>query len=381
MKSYALLVFSTLLAVTAVSCSKEETTSNDSDLAGVNVAVGEQSSSYSKLFVLNEGKMNTNNASLDFFRFSDGNYVRNAFQQMNPGQVLGLGDVGNDIQIYEDKLWLVINNSGLVEVVNPEDEKHMATVKVPTPRQIAFGDGYAYVTSWSGAAYGNGDRVGAVYKVSTRSYEVTDSLHVGFQPEGIAEYDGKLYVANSGGMKSDYSYDDRVSVIDVKSFEVEKEITVAKNIQSIVAENGSLWVSTLGDYYMVQSGIWQVDLASGKVLPQSEALASVRTSGKMFECDDVIYTFNNVYAADYSVEANELYMLDVKTGAVRTEKLDKSVQVAYGICVNGDNGDIYVGDAADYVNPGKVHCFSKDLKLKWSAVAGVDPGHMVLWEK
>ena len=166
MKYNALLVFSTLLAAIAVSCSKDEpsseTTSNDSNLAGVNVAVGETSGSFKKLFVLNEGKMGTNNASLDFFRFSDGKYVRNSFELMNPGQVLGLGDVGNDIAFFNDRLWLVINNSGLVEVIDPKNEKHVATVRVPSPRRIAFEGDYAYVTSYSGAYYGGPDRIGAV---------------------------------------------------------------------------------------------------------------------------------------------------------------------------------------------------------------------------
>lgn len=383
MKYNALLVFSTLLTAIAVSCSKDETssetTSNDSDLAGVNVAVGEQSSSYKKLFVLNEGKLGTNNASLDFFRFHDGMYVRNAFEQMNPEQVLGLGDVANDIAIYNDKLWLVINNSGLLEVVNPKDETHIATVKVSSPRQIVFEEGYAYVTSYSGAYYGGPDRIGAVYKISTKTYEAVDSVHVGYQPEGIEEHDGKLYVANSGGLKSDYSYDDRISVIDIASFKVVDEIKAVKNIQDIVIEDNTLWISTFGDYMTVDSGIWQIDLASKKLMPQSSELANVRNGRRMLESDDVLYTIENIYGANYSVIGNNLYSVDIKSGKVTKAGLDSRIKIAYSLAVNEDNGDLYIGDAEDYLNPGKVFCLDKNLNIKWSAVAGVDPGHLLLW--
>ena len=50
----------------------------------------------------------------------------------------------------------------------------------------------------------------------------------------------------------------------------------------------------------------------------------------------------------------------------------------YGILVNPRNGDIYIADA-DYTGPGKVWCFTKDLKLKWSAVAGMLPAHLALY--
>ncbi|MGM9771001.1 MAG: DUF5074 domain-containing protein [Candidatus Cryptobacteroides sp.] len=383
MKYNALLVFSTLLAAIAVSCSKDEpsseTTSNDSNLAGVNVAVGETSGSFKKLFVLNEGKMGTNNASLDFFRFSDGKYVRNSFELMNPGQVLGLGDVGNDIAFFNDRLWLVINNSGLVEVIDPKNEKHVATVRVPSPRRIAFEGEYAYVTSYSGAYYGGPDRIGAVYKVSARTYETVDSVHVGYQPEGIVFKAGKLYVANSGGFKSDYSYDDRISVIDAGKFEVVDEITAVKNMQDIVAVDNNLWVSTFGDYWMTPSGVWEVDLSTGSTVPQGEGLAGVRYSRCLVQNDGTLYTLENVYGPDYSVIGNNLYAIDTRTGNVKVSALDSSIQVAYGLAVNPDNGDLYIGDAADYLNPGNVHCLDKSMNVKWSAVAGVDPGHLLLW--
>ena len=78
MKKIALLVFSTLLASIVVSCTKDETTSKDAGLTGVNVAVGEKNGKFDKLFVLNEGNFQKNNSTLDFFRFSDGNYISDA---------------------------------------------------------------------------------------------------------------------------------------------------------------------------------------------------------------------------------------------------------------------------------------------------------------
>ena len=104
MKRCALLVFSMAVLAIVAGCRKDETTSRDADLAGVNVAVGEKGA-FSKLFVLNEGNFEKNNSTLDFFRFSDGNYVSDAFGSMNPTVVQGLGDTGNYLALLDDKLW------------------------------------------------------------------------------------------------------------------------------------------------------------------------------------------------------------------------------------------------------------------------------------
>lgn len=51
-------------------------------------------------YLLNEGNMNSNKASLDYIDFRKGNYHRNIYNEINPEITKGLGDVGNDIGIY-----------------------------------------------------------------------------------------------------------------------------------------------------------------------------------------------------------------------------------------------------------------------------------------
>ena len=62
-------------------------------------------------YLLNEGNMGSNKASLDFMDFTTGVYHHNIYAERNPNVVKELGDVGNDAQIYDNKLWLVINAS------------------------------------------------------------------------------------------------------------------------------------------------------------------------------------------------------------------------------------------------------------------------------
>ena len=54
-------------------------------------------------YLLNEGNMGSNKASLDYYDYSDGTYHRNIYGERNPNEVKDLGDVGNDLKIYGGK--------------------------------------------------------------------------------------------------------------------------------------------------------------------------------------------------------------------------------------------------------------------------------------
>ena len=206
MRKNALLIISCILSLAVTGCFKDNgadpvvITSEDDVLAGEVVTVGEESlQSFYKLFVLNEGNFNKNEASLDFFRFTDGKYVRNAFSQMNPIITGGLGSVANDFQLYYNTAWITVNQSNLVEVIHAKNEKHVTSFEIPSPREIAFDGSYAYVTSYAGAYYGGEDRLGALYRINLATEKVDGHIEVGYQPEGVTVCGDYVFVANSGG--------------------------------------------------------------------------------------------------------------------------------------------------------------------------------------
>ena len=387
MRKCALLVFSAVAMALAAGCQKDETTSKDADLAGVNVAVGEKKSVFSKLFVLNEGNFQKNNSTLDFFRFSDGNYVSDAFGSMNPAVVQGLGDTGNDLALNDGKIWLVMNGSGYVHVLDARDETLIASVPVPDPRFIAFDQSHAYVSSYAGAIYGGDEVKGKVYRISLSSYKVDGEVEVGCQPEGVAVAGGKLYVANSGGYN--YVHENTVSVIDLSSFKVTGSVSTASNLHYMASDGqGTVYVSSYGE------SDWSQDADGNWIQSMSEPMGLYKISGtSSAQVEDVHVSCmtgsvgGNIYAIGNAGElsggySNTLYIVSVKDGSVFSKALSGTdasrVGNPYGICVNPDNGDIYIADA-DYTGPGKVWCFTGDLTLKWSAVAGMLPAHMTLY--
>ena len=87
----AIAVLTLSAAFQFTSCSDDNETPKI-DIAGTNVTTPQKNIAQKGVFVLNEGQMDTNKASLDYFDYSNGSFYLNLFPTINPDVTLGLGD-------------------------------------------------------------------------------------------------------------------------------------------------------------------------------------------------------------------------------------------------------------------------------------------------
>ncbi len=327
-------------------------------------------------FLLNEGNMGSNKASLDFFSYETGKYMRNIYPSRNPDIVKELGDVGNDLAIYGGKLYAVINCSHYVEVMDVKTAKHVGSIDILNCRYIAFNEGKAYVSSYAGPVQIDPNaRPGKVVEVDTTSLKVTREVVVGYQPEEMVITGGKLYVANSGGYRFP-NYDTTVSVVDLETFEVINTIDVAINLHRMTKDRfGRIYVSSRGNYYDVGADVYVIDSNADRLvgnlgIPASEMCISgdsiYMTSVEWnytTNCNTVSYTLYDV-AREKIVSHNFI-----------ADGTDKQIQIPYGIAVNPDTKEVFISDAKDYVTPGTLYCFSPEGNLKWEVTTGDIPAH------
>lgn len=344
-----------------------------------------------RLYILNEGARGMGNSSIDFYDFADGTYVTDAFPAANPDVTLGLGDTGNDLAVYGGKLWAVMNGSDLVEVMDASTMEHIRAIDVPACRDIAFSGRYAYVTSWAGNVSDDGDRTGMVYRIDINSLSIAGTVEVGYQPEDIAALDGKIYVANSGGMTD--GYDNRLSIIDEESFSLERTVEIAANICDIAPDAyGRLWISSPGDYYSVHSGIYVYDTVSGTVLKSEpganilpEWINDIRVSS-MYSTGSHLWVLGNENEWDYTAGAGKycLYTIDCQALTMTRTELSRtgaeSISNPYGIWVSPDEKTIAITDAASYTEPGYILFLDANLNFVSSFQTGFLPGHFAVLE-
>ena len=163
-------------------------------------------------YVLNEGNMGTNKCTLDYFDYATSSYIRNIYAERNPDVPMELGDTGNDIAVYKNRLYIVVNGSHKVEVLDAATARRVGQLEVNSPRYVAFDGDNVYVSSYVGGENGNG----SVVKFNINTLKQTGTCSVGLMPEEMVVTDGKLYVANSTDNKG--NYDDTISIINLSSF-------------------------------------------------------------------------------------------------------------------------------------------------------------------
>ncbi len=340
--------------------------------------VGQQTvTDYVGMYVLCEGNMGANKATLDYLDLHSGVYSKNIFPSRNPQQVLQLGDVGNDCQVYGSRLWLVINSSNKVEVCTADSAHSLGHVDVPNCRFLAFHKGFAYVSSYVGPIGGASVR-GSVYKIDTLTLRVVARTAVGYQPEEMAVVGNKLYVANSGGYEAlqGRDYDHTVSVVDLESFTEEHRIDVAPNLFRLRADShGQLWVSSRGDYGGHPSRLFLLRPSANGEMEKADSV-DVPVSDIAFRGDSLCY-IGTSYDDQWNQHVN-LGVIDVKTVSNVSSQLVKDaspIETPYGLAIHPLTGDIYVMDATNYVSSGWLFCFDAQGDFKWKTSTGDIPGH------
>lgn len=376
--SSAALVAAILLS--AFSCRKEEAIVPSTR---TEVTTPGETGEIAGFFLLNEGNMGSNKATLDYFDYETGVYTRNIYAERNPGVVKELGDVGNDIQIYGSKLYAVINCSHFVEVMDARTAKHITQISIPNCRYITFKDRYAYVSSYAGPVQIDPNaRLGYIAKVDTVTMQVVGECTVGYQPEEMVIVGNKLYVANSGGYRVP-NYDRTVSVVDLDTFTEIKKIDVAINLHRLeLDDNGMIWVSSRGDYYGKNSATYVIDSRTDEVTDEFKLLAC----SNMTLVGDSLYMYSTEW--NYNTQENTITyaIVNVRTKKVVTRNFitdgtDKQIRIPYGIAVHPRTREFFVTDAGDYVTPGRLYCFTADGRQKWSVETGDIPAHIAFTKR
>ena len=345
---------------------------------------GTRTDSILGFYLLNEGNMGSNKCTMDFYDYTTGTYIRNIYGNANPSAVKELGDVGNDLRIYGNRMWAVINCSNKIEVMEARTARRVGQVNLANCRYIAFHEGYAYVTSYAGPVQINPgyEQKGMVVKIDTATLEKVDTCIVGFQPDRLDIAGGKIFVANSGGYMFP-NYENTVSVVDIGTFREEGRIPVAVNLHHLMADSdGQLWVSSRGDYYGNTSAIFCITDPAGT--PQVRRITTQDGTDLVVENmtlrGDSLYVIGTEFSYATMQNHTNYGIVNVRTRQVLTTNFitdgtDASIMEPYGIAVHPHTGEILIGDARTHVNPGTLFCFSPEGLLLWKVRTGDIPAH------
>jgi len=355
MKAKSFLLFA-LTALLFASC-KQETPS----LKGYEKVPPKQS-----FYLLNQGNMGTNKASLDFYNSKTKLYTTDFFAHMNPAIKPKLGDVANDMKIYGSKLYITVMGSNLVEIVDKNSGIHIAEIDLEKCRYVNFYGGKVYVTSYAGSGEN-----GIVAEIDTTSLTITRTCNLGRNPEEMAIIGSTMYVINSGGYYYP-TYDNKLSVVDLNTFTETEQIALSTNMSRIKATTDSrLFISSYGNYSDI-AGDLIIFNPQTKMVEKSFGIAAAGLDIVNSTC----YCYSCVYDASWNA-TYKFYSIDTATGKIKGSPIkdgtDANFQAVYSIVASPSDGSFFVCDAADYVSPGTVSYYSADGILNWKQYTGDIP--------
>jgi len=344
MKKISGYLFAVVFLVLTYSCQKD----NPAPVVPPKVTTG--------VFILNQGLYGANNTTLTYYDFSSQQSSTDFFKNTNG---FGLGDTGSDMVIYGGKLYIVINNSGYVAVANALTAKFLDTIGFKNagvnrgPENIIAAVGKVFVSSTDGT----------VAVIDTMTLSIQKFIPVGTNPAQMAVSGTHLYVSNTGGISA--SYDSTVSVIDLNSLTESTRIKVGLNPGSIAAdEANNIYVSCTGNYGSVGPSLVKVDLSTNQVIKTVDsAVGAIR-----------YYNNTLITTGGYLGTSTVGILNPTDLSAIRTSFIidGTHIQNPYGLDIDPSTGDVYIGDAKDYVSAGQVYCFDKTGNKKF--LISVSPG-------
>jgi len=352
MKNVLKLFYGVLLVSLMLSCTKE----NEDKKTGYQKGV----------LILNEGNFTDFNASVSWF-FPDSNKFENdVFYNMNGRP---LGSVGQHAATHNNLVFIVINASSKLEIVDLENFQSTGTVEISHPRSfLPLNNSQGLMTYRS--------YPGKVALVNTQTATVIDSATVGNYPGRMLRHNDNVLVMNG-----DFGLDNSITVIDAETLDSVKSVVVSDGaVEAVTDKNNSVWV-----------------LCSGKNIYDAEWNLVGETDAKLVQLDAVDYSIKKEFVLGstgdffnptkmiideageniWYIENGGIYLHMVSAGELDEEPV---IAGSFSAIALTSEGKLYATVNNGYTSTGEFQVYTTEGNMEKSYETGVAPNHIAIIE-
>ena len=302
------------------------------------------------VFITCEGNFMWDNASLSYYDPETRQVENNIFLRANG---MKLGDVAQSMTLHDGKGYVVVNNSGVIYVIDPDTFRITGLIEeVVSPRYIHFVDEQtAYVTDLYDPR---------ITVVDTRTNRIRSRIDMNGHrsTEQMVQVGERVFV-------NCWSYDDKLLVVDTRSECLVDSLAVGWQPNSLLLDrNGKLWTATDGRDGEAPA-LWRIDPATLQIERKFELPADRPPSKLTFDARN-----NRIYFI-----ARDVWRMEADAEPLPTEPfLPYAGTLYYGLGVDPDTAEVYVADAIDYVQHAAVYRFTPDGEAVDTLRVGIIPG-------
>lgn len=308
--------------------------------------------SSSDILIINEGNFGFGNGSVSIYNDSNLQISQNVFQQNNG---IPLGDVAQSAYQFNNKIYIVVNNSNKIEVVNSNNLSSITTINgFISPRYfLPIDSNKAYVTD----LFAN-----AIQIVDLNSNTITGNINVNGWTEQLLLYQDTVYVCDMTN--------NNLLLFSTQTDQFIDSVKVGIQPNSIVIDkNNRIWILCDGGMNESLPQLIRFNPQNRQVEAsfQFPSLTDSPSELKINSLRDELYFINS-----------SIYKMNINDSSLPTNSLvSNNGRILYGLGVNQKNDQFYIADAIDFVQNSSVFRYSKNGVLLDSFKSGIITGEFL----
>jgi hypothetical protein len=315
-------------------------------------------------FVLNEGGFTKGNASVDFVYEGKDSVIYHIFENANSK---ALGDVLQSAVVRDDKMYLVINNSGLIRVVDIGSFEEVTTITgFNSPRYMQIID--------DEKAYVSDQYADKLWIVDLNSHTITDSIKTGGWTEEMVMAGELVYITSPSSYSGPASKS--VFVVNSSTDELIETLTLRTNPFNIIKDGqNQIHVFCQGDPFadpVIAPSMHSIDPSGQneitvKLMPNLPIAYHSRL--KLSADGEAMYL---LYGSIYEID-----ILESGISYANIPLVDADGRNFYGIGIHPGNGNIFITDAFDYSSRGTIYEYKTNAVEVNQYNAGIIPSRLI----
>lgn len=319
---------------------------------------------YSGVFIVNEGNFMYGNSSLSYYDIENKEVFNDVFYNTN---ALSLGDVAFSAQLKDSLLYVVVNNSGKIYILDANN--FLLKDKIlgfTSPRHILFIDNTkAYVSDLYSKTI-------AVVNLQTNKIEthidVNNHNEILYQhsTEQMLRFNDYVFV-------NCWSFDNKILKIDVNTDKIIDSVDVIKQPNSMVIDKyNKLWVLSdggiEGTYFGHETpGLSRINTETFEVeriftFSDDDTPVNLCINGSK---DTLFYINKHVY---FMAVEDSFWQIFIET------ENTTNYGGFYSLSVDSVSSEVYIGDAKNFTQNGEIYRYKSDKTPIDTFTVGIIPG-------
>jgi len=308
---------------------------------------------HSGIYIVNEGNFQAGNGSVSFYDSISNVVTQDIFFLKNNKPA---GDVCQSLNYFQNEFYLVVNNSGKIEILNNDFVSTKKITGLTSPRYIAFASNTkGYITD----LYAKGVSI-----LNTSTQIIEKKIVLNYWTEELLNYKDTFYVTSPD---SRYLY-----LIDSKSELLKDSIDIGYGSSSIAIDHHNfLWVLCNGNQKLsILPSIVCINTQNRQIIRTITATSYSVFASKIH--------FNKINKCMYWIE-NDIYKIDTDNlSSTKEVVITGSGKTFYGLAIKSSNGDIVVSDAGDFSQRSTVYIYTKNGLERNSFKVGLISGYVLI---